>query len=221
MGPKGSTGPISSNLLNFAPPTYTCLSHKPESYENHYSYEWSSSSSSGSSGSSSSGRSSSGRSSSGRSSSGSSGSFDGFAIGGADDNSLAAKNVASLLSALHSTTSAPKPVQQSKKLSATLSDSYFDDSSFDELKKSFGLNKGQKLSSPSNSEGDNRSHTKNWALISNWSSDTDTTGHVNNYKDLTTAESEKHNINGKESGYKAASGFVDDNGKKSSFSWFE
>jgi len=41
----------------------------------------------------------------------------------------------------------------------------------------------------------------------------DSNGHVNNYKDLVTGESESVDINGKRAGYHAVTASVDDNGK--------
>lgn len=51
-----------------------------------------------------------------------------------------------------------------------------------------------------------------------WTLQFDSDGHVKNYKDLATGESENYNVNGKQFGYNAATASVDDNGKVSTYS---
>lgn len=62
--------------------------------------------------------------------------------------------------------------------------------------------------------------TKAWESSSKWSSGTayDDTGKLKSYGSLSTGESEHHNLNGIETGYKAATTTLDDDGKISTYS---
>uniref|UniRef100_A0A1A9WHH3 Uncharacterized protein n=1 Tax=Glossina brevipalpis TaxID=37001 RepID=A0A1A9WHH3_9MUSC len=62
--------------------------------------------------------------------------------------------------------------------------------------------------------------TKSWEKSSKWSSQSELgpDGQVKNYKELSTGESEQYDVNGRRTGYKAATTTLDDNGKLSSYS---
>lgn len=62
--------------------------------------------------------------------------------------------------------------------------------------------------------------TKSWESSSKWSSGTayDENGKIKSYGSLSTGESEHHNVNGHETGYKAATTTLDDDGKISTYS---
>lgn len=62
--------------------------------------------------------------------------------------------------------------------------------------------------------------TKSWESSSKWSSGTqyDDAGKLKSYGSLSTAESEHHNLNGHQTGYKAATTTLDDDGKISTYS---
>lgn len=62
--------------------------------------------------------------------------------------------------------------------------------------------------------------TKSWEKSSKWSSGTayDDEGKLKTYGSLSTGESEHHNINGHQTGYKAATTTLDDDGKISTYS---
>ncbi|XP_060665559.1 fibroin heavy chain-like [Drosophila nasuta] len=87
-----------------------------------------------------------------------------------------------------------------------------------------GLNAGQQLSGSGNFGGAGGAgsgyQTKQWEKQSKWSSQSEfgSDGHVKNYKDLATGESENYNLNGKQFGYNAATASVDDNGRTSTYS---
>ncbi|KAL1389152.1 hypothetical protein pipiens_003214 [Culex pipiens pipiens] len=62
--------------------------------------------------------------------------------------------------------------------------------------------------------------TKSWSSSSKWASGQKygDDGKVKSYSSLSTAESEQHNINGKKTGYKAATSTLEDDGKVSTYS---
>ncbi|XP_058450507.1 mucin-21 isoform X2 [Malaya genurostris] len=62
--------------------------------------------------------------------------------------------------------------------------------------------------------------TKSWSSSSKWASGQkyDDAGKVKSYSSLSTAESEQHNIDGKKTGYKAATTTLEDDGKVSTYS---
>ncbi|XP_055546372.1 pneumococcal serine-rich repeat protein-like isoform X2 [Wyeomyia smithii] len=62
--------------------------------------------------------------------------------------------------------------------------------------------------------------TKSWSSSSKWASGQkyDDAGKIKSYSSLSTAESEQHNIDGKKTGYKAATTTLDDDGKVSTYS---
>lgn len=62
--------------------------------------------------------------------------------------------------------------------------------------------------------------SKSWEKSSKWSSQSEfgSDGQVKNYKELSTGESEQYDVNGRRTGYKAATTTLDDNGKVSSYS---
>ncbi|XP_038111693.1 uncharacterized protein LOC6035280 isoform X1 [Culex quinquefasciatus] len=62
--------------------------------------------------------------------------------------------------------------------------------------------------------------TKSWSSSSKWASGQKygDDGKIKSYSSLSTAESEQHNINGKKTGYKAATSTLEDDGKVSTYS---
>lgn len=62
--------------------------------------------------------------------------------------------------------------------------------------------------------------TKSWSSSSKWASGQKygEDGKIKSYSSLSTAESEQHNINGKKTGYKAATSTLEDDGKVSTYS---
>ncbi|XP_053693384.1 uncharacterized protein LOC128741529 isoform X2 [Sabethes cyaneus] len=62
--------------------------------------------------------------------------------------------------------------------------------------------------------------TKSWSSSSKWASGQkyDDEGKIKSYSSLSTAESEQHNIDGKKTGYKAATTTLEDDGKVSTYS---
>ncbi|XP_055599083.1 hornerin-like isoform X1 [Uranotaenia lowii] len=62
--------------------------------------------------------------------------------------------------------------------------------------------------------------TKSWSSSSKWASGQKfgEDGNIKSYSSLSTAESEQHNVNGKKTGYKAATTTLEDDGKVSTYS---
>ncbi|XP_055642532.1 uncharacterized protein LOC129779213 isoform X2 [Toxorhynchites rutilus septentrionalis] len=71
-----------------------------------------------------------------------------------------------------------------------------------------------------NTLGGGFQRTKSWSSSSKWASGQKygDDGKIKSYSSLSTAESEQHNINGKKTGYKAATSTLEDDGKVSTYS---